>query len=199
MGSPLGRREAKIGAVALAGIAVCVLTVQGTLAAFTNQTSVGGTTFSAGVIDLAISPASALVTYSGMHPGDTTTSSILVSNAPGSSALRYAISSSATDDDGKGLKDQLLLTVRTADATTPGTPCDDFDGTLLYRGDLDSTDGKIVGDPAQGAQAGDRDLSPGGSETLCFRVTLPSATSADLAGASTTATFAFDAEQTANN
>ena len=35
----------------------------------------------------------------------------------GSGALRYSISSAATNTDSKGLKDQLVLTVKTVDAT----------------------------------------------------------------------------------
>jgi hypothetical protein len=37
------------------------------------------------------------------------------------------------------------------------------------------------------------------SETLCFRVNLPLATGNGFQSATTTATFTFDAEQTANN
>ena len=78
-------------------------------------------------------------------------------------------------------------------------PCDNFDGTQLYSGDLDSTAGKLVGDNTQGAQAGDRALAASGSETLCFRASLASSTGNAYQGATTTATFTFDSEQTANN
>jgi hypothetical protein len=127
------------------------------------------------------------------------TNSLVIANAAGSAALRYAISATATNSDGKGLKDQLTLVIKTVDVTTPGTPCDNFDGTQLYSGDLDSTAGKLVGDSAQGAQAGDRNLAVGVSETLCFRATLPTTTGNASKSATTTATFTFDAEQTANN
>ena len=140
----------------------------------------------------------ALVTFSGMAPGDTVTSSLVVTNA-GTLALRYAISSTATNADAKALKDQLVLTIKTIDVTTPGTPCDNFDGTQLYTGDTDSTAGKLVGDNAQGAQAGDRALAAAAAETLCFRVNLPSATGTAFQNATTTVTFTLDAEQTANN
>jgi len=69
----------------------------------------------------------------------------------------------------------------------------------LYTGDLDSTGGQIFGNPAQGAQAGDRNLAVSASETLCFRVALPLSTGNAYKNAATTATFTFDAEQTANN
>ena len=83
--------------------------------------------------------------------------------------------------------------------TTPGTPCDDFDGTQLYTGDLDDgAGGLLVGDPAQGAQGGERVLAASTNETLCFLVELLS-TATGPEGASTTTTFTFDAEQTVNN
>jgi signal peptidase I len=130
-----------------------------------------------------------------MMPGDSITDDLLVTNVAGSSNLRYAVSSSATNAHSKGLKDQPILTVKTIDVTTPGTPCDNLDGTQLYAGDLDSTAGKIIGDSAQGAQAGDRTLNSGTNETLCFRVTLPSATPNTYAGSTTTATCRADQEQ----
>ena len=168
------------------------------LALFTDSASVGGNTFSTSSIDIATSPTSALVTFKGMVPGDTVTNSLVVSNN-GTLELRYAISSSATNADALALKDALTLTIKTIDVTTPGTPCDNFDGTQLYTGDLDDgASGHLVGDPAQGAQAGDRVLNAAASETLCFRVQLPSAATGPQ-GATTTATFTFDAEQTVNN
>lgn len=57
----------------------------------------------------------------------------------------------------------------------------------------------IVGDPTQGGQAGDRTLAAGTNEALCFYVKLPDATGNTHENASTATTFAFEAEQTANN
>src|SRR5207253_2317652 len=80
--------------------------------------------------------------------------------------------------------DQLVLTIKTIDVTTPGVPCDNFDGTTtLYTGDLDSTAGKLVGDNTQGSQAGDRVLNAAAGETLCFRASLPAATGNAYQGA----------------
>ena len=171
----------------------------GSLAVFTDTATVPANTFTAGTIDISTAPASALVTYSAMAPGDTTTQSLVVTNA-GTLALRYAITASATNADTLGLKDQLTLVVKTIDVTTPASACNDFDGTQLYTGDLDSgVGGVLVGDVAQGAQAGDRALAAAATETLCFRVSLPLATGNTFQGATTTATFTFTAEQTTNN
>ena len=190
------------GLVVLAGVAFN----SGTLAVFTDAAPSNNNTFTTGTLDLKLSDnnetdldsVSTSVTFTGMAPGDTVTDRIVPKNT-GSLALRYAIGGSATNVDAKGLKDQLVLTIKTIDVTTPGTPCDNFDGTQLYTGDVDSTAGKLVGDNAQGAQAGDRTLAPTASETLCFRVNLPLATGNTFQNATTTVTFTFDAEQTANN
>ena len=189
-------RKLTLTAVALLAFAGAVSA--GTLALFTDQAAVGANLFSTSTIDITATPASAIVSLSAMVPGDSVTDDVVDTHAAGSAAMRYAISSTATNADAKGLKDALTLTVRTVDATTPGTPCDNFDGTQLYTGDLDSTAGKLVGDSTAGSQSGDRSLAVGASETLCFRVSFPLAATGPT-NASTTATFTFDAEQTANN
>ena len=45
----------------------------------------------------------------------------------------------------------------------------------------------------------DRVLAAAGTEVLCFYVSLPIGAGNTLQGATTTTTFTFDAEQTANN
>lgn len=167
------------------------------LAVFTDQETIDSNDFDTQSVDLSTAPTTAMITMSAMIPGDSVTDDVVVSN-DGDLDLRYSISSSATNADTLGLKDALTLTIKTIDVTTPGTPCDDFDGTQLYTGDLDSTAGILVGDPAQGTQGGERTLAPTASETLCFRVELSSSSSGPD-GASTSATFTFDAEQTINN
>ena len=192
------RTRARLAASALMVLALVAAWSGDALAAFTAQSSTGPTTVTAGTVQVSINPTSAVLSYTGMLPGDSVTNGIVVTNS-GSAALRYAISSSATNADTKALKDQLVLTVKSVDVTTPAAPCDNFAGSQLYTGDLDSTAGKLVGDSTQGAQTGDRTLGAGAAETLCLRATLPLATAATYQGATTTATFAFTSEQTANN
>jgi hypothetical protein len=168
----------------------------GALSIFTSTASVPANAFTTGTVDISTSPDTALVTYSNMAPGDVVTAPLTVTNG-GTLDLRYAMTTSADNPDSKGLRDQLVLTIKTIDVTTPVTPCDDFDGTeLLYTGALS---GGVIGDPAQHAQGGDRPLADGANEVLCFKVELPSDTDDDYQGATTTATFTFDAEQTVNN
>jgi spore coat-associated protein N len=160
------------------------------LAVFTDSKAIAGNAFTTGTIILGVNPASALLTSANMMPGDTLNGTLVVSNG-GTGALRYAMTSASTNTDAKGLMNQLTLTVKTL-----GASCAAFDGTSIYTGTIASA---VFGDPTQGAQAGDRTLAAAASETLCFRATLPLATGNALQNATTTTTFTFQAEQTANN
>ncbi|HEY4227766.1 MAG TPA: TasA family protein, partial [Candidatus Limnocylindrales bacterium] len=156
-----------LGALAIATIAGGVISV----ALFTSTATVPANTFSTGSVVISTSPTSALVTFSAMAPGDQVTAPITVSN-DGTLDLRYAITSAATNSDTKGLKDQLVLTVKSG-VTSCTTANYAADGTQLYSGDLDSTAGKIVGDVAVGQDTGDRVLAASANEVLCFHVGLP--------------------------
>ena len=177
------------------------------LALLTDQDSNGSNAVTTGVVLGSASPSTALVSFSAMKPGDQVTSKLTVSSASTSASFRYALwySSSSpnpnpnpTNADGKTLRKQLRLTIRTGDAGSP-TSCSSFTGTLLYLGEFMGRNNKLVGDPAQGAQSGDRTLSPGATDTLCFRVELPLSTPNTYVNAATTAHFTVSAEQTANN
>jgi len=180
--------------LAVAGIGAGQLS----LALFTDTESVDAT-FGTGSVDLDAAKIDALVlTSSAMMPGDSITDDVVVEN-DGTAQLRYAMTTSSTDADGLGLRDVLTLTVKEIDATTPGTPCDDFDGTTVLAATVLGASGAGFGDPTAGADSGDRTLDAASNETLCFRVSLPSGTGPAYQGAATTTTFTFDAEQTANN
>ena len=160
------------------------------LALYTSTSAVDGNVFTSGTIILGTSPATAVLTAGTMMPGDTVSGPLVVSNT-GTGQLRYAMTSASTNTDGKGLMNQITLTVKTL-----GTNCTTFDGTSLYSGTLA---GAAFGYPATGAQAGDRTLNSASSETLCFKAVLPLTTPNAYQGATTTTTFTFSAEQTANN
>jgi spore coat-associated protein N len=162
------------------------------VAVFTSVATNPTNTFSAGTVVISTSPASAFITYSNMAPGDSVTSALTVTNG-GTLELRYAMTTSADNTDLKALRDQLVLTIKTKTAN----PCSTFDGTQLYTGTLNSG---FIGSPTPGFQAGDRTLAPTpANEVLCFRVQLPIGTGDTFQGATTTATFTFNAEQTVNN
>jgi spore coat-associated protein N len=169
-----------------------------TLALFTDQETVVADV-STGTIDLDGAKIDALVlTTTGLMPNDTVTDDVVVEN-DGTAQLRYAMTTSSTNGDAKGLRDVLVLTVKTIDVTTPGTPCDNFDGSgTLYSGVLGTSTARF-GDTTPGSQSGDRTLNAGANETLCFRISLPLATGNAYQGAATTTIFTFDAEQTSSN
>lgn len=104
----------------------------------------------------------------------------------GSLDLRYAMTSSAS-----GSAD-LASTLQVAVRTKTSNACSVRDGSTLYSGPLS---GAAIGDPTYGAQAGDRTLASGGSESLCFAVTLPTSATSTVAAQSVSATFDFLAEQ----
>ncbi len=173
------------------------LGVFGTFAVFTDSETVPNNAFtSTGTVDISTNPTTALVSYSLMAPGDEVTNPITVSN-DGTLELRYAVTSTTTEDT---LAAQLDLTIKTG-VTTCTNAGFDTDGSVIYGpADLGSMAGiNIVGDPAQGAQAGDRTLVSTANEDLCFNVEMPSGTGDGFQGLSTTATFVFEAEQTINN
>ncbi len=154
---------------------------------------------SPGEVLLAVYPASAYLTFNNMLPGDQVTKPMLVLNH-GTLPLRYAITSKATNADGKNLMGQLKLTIKSSmfNCTNAGF---NSGGEVLYgSGPLGSAAGlNLVGDPAQGQQTGDRAMAPGAFEILCFNVILPLGTGNAFENASTTATFIFSAEDTTNN
>lgn len=196
---PMRRRRRRpllllLGLLSVVGVGAGQLS----LALFTDTETVDGV-FSSGSIILDAARIDALTLSTGaMMPGDSVTDDVVVEN-DGTAQLRYAISTSSTNSDGLSLRDALTLEVRTIDATLPATPCDNFDGTSLLAATALGASAAGVGNPAAGPHAGDRTLNAASNETLCFRVSLPSTTSQAYQGASTTTTFTFSAEQTANN
>jgi spore coat-associated protein N len=182
-----------LATLAVLSFAGAVVTIS-SLALFTDQATNTGNAFSTGTVDITTSPTSAVVTMPSMVPGDQVTAPLTVSNN-GTIALRYAAGSTTTED---ALASNLVLTVKSG-----VTACTDIGwgatGTVLYSGVLGSTGvSPLFGSNAPGSQPGDRVLAAGASENLCLNVTLPLAASA-VQGLTTTATFVFDAEQTANN
>jgi spore coat-associated protein N len=162
------------------------------LAVFTDQKTNGANQFDTGSISLADAPASALVTFVTMAPGDLVIQPLTLTNS-GTLDLRYSMTAAATNVDAKALKDQLVLTVRLKTVN----PCTNEDGAIIAGpGPLSAG---AFGSSVQGAQAGDRPLVAAAVEILCFKVQLPLTTGNAYQNATTTATFTFDAEQTRNN
>lgn len=162
------------------------------LAVFTSSAAVGGNGFTTGTVDIAVSPASALLGLAAMAPGDRVTAPLTVSNL-GTLALRYSMTSTGSGD--AGLASGLAIDVRSGVVTCTNA---DFSGSgaAVTSGTLAAV---AFGNPAQGSQLGDRALAAGASEVLCFQASLPLTAADALQGKTATGTFSFPAEQTANN
>ena len=183
-------------------LAISTLAVVVTGAIFTDTDTRGSNTLSTGTVDISSGATSAIVSLSNMAPGDSTGAQGVTVSNDGSLELRYTLTSTTTDTDGKALAGQLDLSVWLESDEAGGTPgtCETPTAALYDAGVLGTTGGSnIVGDPTQGGQAGDRTLAAAASELLCFQVDLPVDTGNAFQDATTTATFAFLAEQTANN
>jgi len=166
------------------------------LALLTDSASANSNIFSTGTVHIGINPAATIFTAPLMMPGDTVNGSVVVTNS-GTAQMRYAISGSATNTDSKGLASQITVTLKQPD-TAGGTTCTNFTGTSVWTGVVPYVEGNLVGTFASHPNGG-RVLAAGAFETLCFRANLPSATANAYEGATTTMTFTFYAEQTANN
>ncbi len=181
-------------AVGLTALAVLSLSAGAmSLALFTDDVTVGSNAFTTGTIDLTTNPATALFSVSAMMPGDSDYGQLNVLNS-GTAQLRYSMTTSTTNTDSKDLASEATLEIR---EKATGTCAADFTGTqVLVPTALASA---AVGSPTQGFQTGDRTLGATANEDLCFKVSLPSDADNTYQGATTTATFSFHAEQTANN
>src|ERR1700741_1871022 len=128
----------------------------GTHAVFTDSQAVTGNTFSTGSVDITTSPTSALVTFSGMTPGDKVTATLTVTTQ-GTLQLRYAMSTGITGST--TLSDGLTLAIKSG-VTTCSNAGFGTDGTSVYSGTLTAG---AIGSSAQGSQAGDRTLNASAS------------------------------------
>jgi predicted ribosomally synthesized peptide with SipW-like signal peptide len=193
-----GRDPARlIAPAALALLVGCLAASPDVLGAFTDTKQVTANAFTTGTVNLASSPASGFISLSMMSPGDVVTAPVTVSNT-GATALRYAVTSTTSENS---LAGQLDLYIKSG-VTTCTTAGFGASGSVIYNNTsrLGSTSGvNVVGDPGQGAQAGDRPLAAGVGEALCFQVSMPSAITSTYQGLTVTATFTFQAEQVANN
>ena len=158
----------------------------GTAAYYSTGVLSSANQFSAGTVHISDSVAAGTTLSMGdLLAGDDFDAQLDISNS-GSLALVYSATSLVSGDS--GLATALQLTVR-AKSTQP---CSARDGSVLYTGSLASA---ALGDPTHGVQPGDRSLTHGTSESLCFTVALPTTVTSTVAGKSVSATFTFDAEQ----
>jgi spore coat-associated protein N len=157
----------------------------GAMALFTDTATSAGS-FTSGTVDITVAPTTALFNVGNMAPGDVVYAPLTVSNA-GSLELRYDMSTTTTNVDGKGLGGQLTAEVRKVTAACT---------SVTFLASLNT----VASSAALSSLAStDYVMAPGASEVHCYKVTLPLLSGNAFQNASTTATFTFNAEQTANN
>ena len=163
---------------------------RGTFASFTGSVTSAGNQFTAGsvALDTTIAVGDTL-TVDNLVPGDSFSTQLNVSNL-GTLDLRYAMTTSSIGSASLGTALQLTIRLKV------GVSCAVTTGATLYTG---SFVGAAIGNPAGGAQAGDRTLTAGNAEALCFTVVLPGGSSSLLEGTGILATFTFSAEQVPHN
>ena len=160
----------------------------GTFATFTDS-GTASSAFTAGTVDLLISSEAddaysfTSLEMSNMKPGDVKYAPLTVANN-GSLSFGYSMSTSATNTDSKGLRDQLTLGIRKVTAT-----CDATTYALAAGADILFAEAAL-----SGGAISSRTLASG-NEILCFKVLLPSGSGDSFQGATTTATFSFSATQ----
>jgi hypothetical protein len=142
--------------------------------------------FSAGTLHIAPSVAAGTsLSIANLLAGDDFDAQLDASNT-GTLSLLYSITSSVSGSADLASALQLTIRLKTSNA------CSARDGGVLYAASLR---GAAIGDPSHGAQAGDRTLAAGNTESLCFTVLLPATATSALAGQSISATFNAIAEQ----
>lgn len=172
------------------------------LAVFTNTETVDAT-FTSGTIILDAAKVDALNLALGDNwvPGDSITGSVDVEN-DGTNPLRYSLTTTTTavaGPNGGVLNTVLLVEVKTIDATTPVTKCNEFDGTALQASEALGSSNVMFGTVSPTVGTGDRSVVAAATDVLCIRISLPIATDETFQGATAVSTFTFNAEQTENN
>jgi hypothetical protein len=169
-------------------------------AVLTESQSLSAGTVSSGSVTLALTHGATEGSWLGavsLVPGASDYARLTVVNA-GGVELRY----SATALSSSPLSASLVMTIATlAPGTTTCSAATFSAGTVVSDPSLPfgtTPADLVIGDPAPGAQAGDRVLAAKTSEELCLKVSLPLGTGLGHVARGTTATtsFTFSAENT---
>jgi predicted ribosomally synthesized peptide with SipW-like signal peptide len=171
-------------AVLSLGLAFAAATT-GTLAYWTDEVTVDGTTLTTGTINLQVNGQESITGYAGlsisnMVPGNSTAAVVTVKNA-GSAPLKYTIASTYTDSPPTSVGANLAALVTTATAVTGSSPTATCGGAQIQTGT--SFNGTLVSTP--------RLLAAGATEQLCLQATLSAAAPSSLQGGSTVLNLTF--------
>ncbi len=160
-----------------------------TFASFTDS-GTATSTFTGGTIDLLLNSeadddyAFTSLQMLNLKPGDVQYALLTIANS-GTLPFTYTMAASATNGDGLGLRDQLLLGIK---KVANAGACD-------AAGFGASVDTLTASGPLSAGAIASRSLASGVSEVLCFKIDLPLASGDLFQGATAPATFAFTATQ----
>ena len=185
-----------LASVALMALVLAAMTIGATGARFTDSATSTANTFTTGTLDLkladnnesASNAVTSSITVGGLRPGDTATDKPIVVSNSGTLAMKYT----------------MATTIAAASAVNLETTASNLTVTILLgSGGSCGSVAAIVGQAATALSASiistARTLAAGASETLCFRVAMPTGAANNVQGASATATFTFSGVQTRNN
>ena len=160
----------------------------GTLAAWTDDVVISGSTFTAGTLDLQVNNLDTVTGYTSLNltnmaPGNSNAALLTIKNN-GSATLKYTATSVATNTvSGKDVAAALAVKVTGDTAVTGSGVAKTCAGTALAGTGSSSLNGTII--------TTGRQLAPGASEVLCVQVTFSSSAATGLQGGGATATFTF--------
>lgn len=143
--------------------------------------------FIKGNVDVNASLSSTDFNTSNLMPGDVRYEELTISN-DGSLDLRYTLTTHATNPDGKNLAGQLDAEARKVSRTCDAASFAAATDTIAPASKLD-----VV------ASTRERMLGAGTTETVCFRVSMPTSLGNSYQDATTTTTFKIDAFQAVAN
>lgn len=195
---PRSTRRTPVRLTVLASAAALVavgLLHDGTLlsaARMTDRDSTSAATVATGSVSLALSNGATSSSWTGsvtLKPGDTAYKRLTVTN-DGAGRLRYAITATSSSS----LSARLVMNVAVITSGSTCTSSAYSAGTVVSGTDLAfgaSPALNVVGNPATGAQSGDRVLAASAADNLCLKLDLPTGTGLGYAGRSTTASTTF--------
>ena len=184
--------SARLRAVLSLGL-VLGLGSAGTLAFWTDDVEISGTTFTAGSLDLQVNNeadddyATTTLSMTGanvMIPGSSSAEVLTVQNK-GNIPLKYTMTGGMTGTDAAAVAPQLTLTIRAGGSRSgTGNTSTCTGGTSIYNSPLTATTSTAIIATARGPLA-----ATVGTEGLCFQVTLSSSAPSSLQTKTANATF----------
>ena len=176
-----GSRRVRVKALLALGV-LAIVFASGTFAAWTDNATIGGGTFTSGTLDLQVNNGDSHVTttlgMTAMVPGSTSSEVIVVKNA-GTAPLKYSLQGGLTGTDAAAYNTAAslkLTVVLNGTRSGSGITATCTGGTVLVAAtSLTST----TTSPILGVRG---PVAPGATESVCLQVTLADSAPSSLQG-----------------